>query len=150
MMRAQGMVLLITIGMIALIAAMLLSVLHATLLLSKLNQELDDKHHVLHGLEYAAEQFTAQVTLGNLEVCALKTTKHDSCRRDQNRQMYVFDVFDLGLLNNSHHWFIKTRIAQQDHPVLQMRVATAVTQSCCGVEVLSWQLLGYSREHGLA
>jgi hypothetical protein len=148
MRRAQGMVLLLAIGMGVLVSGMLLSVWHATLILSRLNQQLDAKHHSLHGLEYAAKHFIHSISLEGLQLCALKTTKYAVCQRDEHHQVYDFEVFDLGIFQNihdtfssSHHWLIKTRMEQTEQPILQMRVSTVVDKSCCDVDVLSWQLL---------
>jgi len=148
MMRTQGMVLLTTIGMIVLIAALFLSVLHATLLLSKHNQQLISKHHERHELEHAVNYFLTQRSLNQLKLCALKTIQHDLCEREWQHQVYVFEVFDLGVFqavhdvsSARHHWLIKTRLKQIERPVLQLRVEIPVGGSCCHFEGLSWQLL---------
>ena len=152
MRRARGMVLLLAIGMSVLVSGMLLSVWHATLILTRLNQQLDAKHHSLHALEYAAKQFIHPISLEGLQLCALKTRKHALCQRDEHHQVYDFEVFDLGVFQNmhdrfslSHHWLIKARMGQTEQPIIQMRVATVVDKSCCDVDVLSWQLLTHAK-----
>ncbi|NCT57817.1 MAG: hypothetical protein GW760_08950 [Legionella sp.] len=157
--RSQGMILLTTLIMLALIASLLFSMMRATWIYQKLARKTQASHAAFYALEGAAQHLLALDFKRISKICIKKTRDvnqplsilrlEQGCELSYKNQAYRYALADLGVFSCSHHWIIAVTAPELGHEILSIRVATPVskkTKACKTVSkidtgVLSWRYL---------
>ena len=161
----QGMVLLLTIVMMAIMTLLSLSLMQSTLLSMKVSHQVFKNQDELHQLEAIAYRLAVERVTPN---CVMKEHNpnemirmvlQDGCELKDHGEDYTYLIDDLGLFSclqrvlgknrySTHHWIITVAKKNTIPEILQLRVAKRVPSLPCEGEVrqlrgfvLSWRYL---------
>ena len=161
----QGMVLLTTIIMMAIMTLLSLSLMQSTLLSMKVCHQVFTNQDELHQLEAIAYRLAARTVASN---CLMKEVNpnemiqivlHEGCVLKERGSEYTYLVDDLGVFTclqrilgknrySTHHWIITVAKKNTIPVILQLRIAKPVQLLPCDGEVrrlrgpvLSWRYL---------
>jgi len=157
--RSQGMILLTTLIMLALIASLLFSMMRGTWIYQKLARQTRASHEALYALEAAASHLE-RLGFKHVSKSCIKKTKdlnqplrtlrlEQGCVLSYKREAYRYAVADLGVLACSHHWLIAVTAPELGHEILSIRVArpinkrkkACITSAEINTGILSWRYL---------
>ncbi|MDF1827591.1 MAG: hypothetical protein P1U39_04880 [Legionellaceae bacterium] len=158
--RSEGMILLTTLIILALIASLLFSMMRATWIAQKLARQTRETHAAFYALEGAAQHLIALDFKHLTKKKCIKKTRdvnqplqmlriEQGCEWRYKNQVYRYALADLGVVSCSHHWLIAITASELGHEILSTRVAKAInikTKNCKNATkidtgVLSWRYL---------
>tara|TARA_R110002126_G_scaffold17798_2_gene68886 strand:+ start:60182 stop:60670 length:489 start_codon:yes stop_codon:yes gene_type:complete len=157
--RSQGMILLTTLIMLALIASLLFSMMRGTWMYQKLARQTRASHEAFYALEAAASHLE-HLGFKHVSTSCIKKTKdlnqplhslrlEQGCVLSYKHQTYRYAVADLGVRVCSHHWLIAVAAPALGHEILSIRVArpinkrkkACITSTEINTGILSWRYL---------
>lgn len=155
--RSQGMILLTTLIMLALIASLLFSMMRGTWIYQKLARKTRASHEAFYALEGAAQHLMALDFNHISKRCVNKKRDvnqplqllrlEQGCELSYKKQVYRYTLADLGMFSCSHHWILAVTAPELGHEILSMRVAKSIskkTKKCRASDeiitgILSWR-----------
>ena len=161
--RMQGIVLLTTMMMIAILTMLVLSLMQGVFLYIKSCNQIVTNHDVIYQMEAIAgklELSTSACIVRNKNVNQLveQLAENGGCLFDEGARQYKYVLADLGLypclqinldetLYGSHHWLITIKTVQPPNMIVQLRFATIAKATVCELStvhrikpgVLSWR-----------
>ncbi|MDF1684234.1 MAG: hypothetical protein P1U36_06210 [Legionellaceae bacterium] len=162
--RSQGMILLTTLIMLALIASLLFSMMRGTWIYQKLVRQTRASHEAFYDLEAAASHLEKSGLKNIPKSCIKKTNdlnqplsilrSEQGCVLRYKNQVYYYVIADLGVFTclkikaqASHHWSLAITASELGHEILSLRIAQPAgkRKKICKVSseistgVLSWR-----------
>ena len=165
----KGMVLFITIVILAILNILILSLTQAVFLYIKASSQLEKRHQMFYQLEEAAYQL-AKLNLKDFQSQCMPQVKtpnelieklqnFQGCKWVHDKVTYLYSIEDLGifpclqtnsgdLLSSTHHWFLSVSTTEEPIEIVQLRIANSVELVQCEGEtrkinsgVVSWRHL---------
>lgn len=166
--QENGMILLTTLSMMAIIAMLVLSLMQSVFLYIRVTNALETQHETLSQLEAVAKELIegnhpsdCVLSLKNFNQINDLLLKKKGCSKRHNHQQYHYLINDLGTFPclqitadskqyfGSHHWLITVANELTPVSILQLRVAKLTKEGGCELEetriikegVLSWRYI---------
>ena len=153
--------------MVLILTMLVLSLMQAVFLYSKVSNQVVNKHEVLYQLESVAHQLIMAEHNPHCESTGedmnqiIDLLLHNSgCSLTDRHQHYYYWIDDLGIypclhivsgkkINSSHHWLVSVATAPPRQAILQLRIAMPTNIITCGLPeanyikkgVISWRYL---------